>query len=79
MSRPERQALKRKVAQARNDLNRALAKVVALHEEFEPVHPQHAELLEAIGKGLLFQRELLEQFWVICWGSPPNDWNSYCG
>lgn len=79
MVKTKRTYLKRKLAQARNDIDRALGKIVDLHEMFESVHPQHAELLEVIAKGLLLQRGLLERFWEISWGSLPKDWDSYIG
>jgi len=79
MAKRDRLLLKRKVAQARNDLDRALGKIVFLHDQFDSVHPEHGQLLEAIAKGLLFQKSLLERFWEIAWGSLPGDWNTYVG
>lgn len=79
MTRRSRLYLKRKVAQARNDLDRALAKVAYLHREFAPVHPDYGQLLEAIGKGLILQKGLIERFWVLAFGSEPEDWETYVG
>jgi len=79
MARKSRLYLKRKVAGARNDIDRALDKIVWLHEKFDSVHPEHGELLEAIGKGLIMQKALLEKFWELSWGSLPSRWDAYVG
>lgn len=79
MVRKTRLAQKRKVAQARNDIERALGKIVSLHEEFASVHPSHGQLLEAIAKGLILQKALLEKFWELSWGSLPGSWDTYVG
>lgn len=79
MAKRERLTLKRKVAQARNDIDRALTKIAFLHDKFAKTHPSHAELLEAIGKGLILQKQLLEKFWTISWGSLPSEWDTYVG
>lgn len=79
MAKQDRLTLKRKVAQARNDIERALGKVAYLHQKFDSVHPEHGQLLEAIAKGLILQKALLERFWVHSWGSLPGDWNTYVG
>lgn len=79
MVKTSRTLQKRKLAQARNDIDRALGKIVSLHEQFGPVHPEYASLLEAIAKGLLLEQGLLEDFWRLAWGSLPGNWDSYVG
>lgn len=79
MAKRDRLQLKRKVAQARNDIDRALGKVAFLYDRFDSVHPEHGQLLEAIAKGLILQKALLERFWEHTWGSLPGDWDSYVG
>jgi len=79
MARYERLYLKRKVAGARNDIETALSKIVWLYEQFEPVHPEYAQLLEAIAKGLLLNKSLLEDFWRLTWGKLPSRWDAYVG
>lgn len=79
MARPGKLLLKRKVASARNDIDRALSNIAYLHQQFNPVHPKHGQLLEGIAKGLILQKQLLERFWEIAWGSEPIDWDTYVG
>lgn len=79
MPRASKEAYKRKVAQARNDIDRALGKIAYLYDQFNPVHPEHGQLLEAIAKGLILQKALLERFYEIAWGSLPVRWDSYVG
>ncbi len=79
MARRHRKDQKRKIAQARNDIDRALGKIVSMYEEFNPVHPEYAQLLEAIAKGLLFEKGLLEDFWRLAWGNLPGNWDTYVG
>ena len=79
MTRPSRRNQKRKVAQARNDIDRALGKIVTLHDEFNPVHPEYGQLLEGIAKGLLLEKSLLENFWLLAWGGLPLDWDTFVG
>lgn len=79
MPKTKRTLLKRKVAQSRNDIDRALGKIAWLHQQFNPVHPDYGQLLEAIAKGLILTKGLLEDFYRIAWGSDPADWDSYVG
>lgn len=79
MARRHRKDQKRKIAQARNDIDRALGKIIILYEEFKPVHPEYAQLLEMIAKGLLLEKGLLEDFWRLAWGAAPENWDYYVG
>ena len=77
MTRPERLRMKRKAAQAINDIERSLTNVQWLHSEFKPVHPEYADLLEAIAQALFMSRDLMKSFWSHAWGPPPDDFDSY--
>ena len=79
MARPHRKNQKRKIAQARNDIDRALGKIVILHDEFNPVHPEYAQLLEATAKSLILSKQFLEDFWRLAWGSLPGNWDTFVG
>ena len=79
MARPHRKNQKRKIAQARNDIDRALGKIVILHDEFNPVHPEYAQLLEATAKSLILSKQFLEDFWRLAWGALPGNWDTYVG
>lgn len=77
MTRKTRLYQKRKVADARDDIERALGRIALLHDEFVAVHPDHAGLLEAIAKSLLLSQQMLEDFWRISWGMLPSNWDAY--
>jgi len=70
---------KRKIAQARNDVERALGKIAYLHDMYKDVHPDYGEYLEAIAKCLLMSEDMMERFWELAWGSLPSNWDTYVG
>lgn len=77
MARPERLRLKRMLAQAIHDLDRTLGGLKQLHDEFEPVHPEYATLLEAIAQVLFFARKMMLSFWGRAWGKIPDNPDIY--
>jgi len=73
MPKTRRDVLKRRVAQAYNNVDRALANVRDLHDQFDPVHPEYGEFLVVIGQTLTQVHKLLMEFWVHAWGELPDD------
>ena len=77
MTRPQRLILKRMLAQAVHDLDRSLGNLKQLHDQFEPVHPEYATLLEAIAQALFFARKMMLSFWERAWGKAPENIDIY--
>jgi hypothetical protein len=77
LTRPGRTLLKRMLAQAIHDLDRSLGNLKQLHDEFEPVHPPYATLLEAIAQVLFFARKMMVNFWEKAWGKAPENIDIY--
>lgn len=73
MPKTKRDLLKRRMGQAHNNVQRALADVKDLHETFSPSHPLYAEYLEAIAICLIEVQKMMLNFWVHAWGKPPKD------
>jgi len=72
-----RRRLKRLVAMSSNDLDQVLAHLKELHDNFDGVHQTEADAIEGMAEGLLLVQGLLREFWEVCWGPPPSDFNSY--
>lgn len=77
MVRRERRLLKRSMAQALHNLDRCLGDLKGLRDIFEPVHPEYAQLLDAIAQVLFMGRDLMEKFWLHAWGTLPDDIDVY--
>ena len=73
MPKGKRELLKRQAAHAYNNLNRAAAHLIVLHERFEGTHPDHAEMLASIIQSALMTANLVKDFWVHTWGPFPCD------
>jgi len=67
------------MAQAINDVDRGLGRLLELHDIFEPVHPNYALLLEAIAQTLIMSRKMMIQFWEKAWRTVPEDFDVYRG
>ena len=75
----KRKKIKRSMAQAHHNLDRALEAIQGVHGIFEPTHPQHAELLEMIARSMLMTQELIMSFWQAAWGGRPSNIDTYRG
>ena len=62
MPRQKRVALKRLLDRAIEDIGRSQEHLVQVYEEFQPVHPEYAQYLEAAGKGMGEIAKVLAQF-----------------
>lgn len=74
MPKTIRDHLKGSLATAILDLDRALAQIAEVEEEFEPVHPELAEGLTLSATLIIRSQELLKAFYAAAWGSLPGDW-----
>lgn len=72
-----REQHKRLIAQSHHDLQRALGRIKPLEEQFRPVHPDHAALLQLTALGIMQCQEALLQFWELSWGARPKDVDKY--
>lgn len=79
MSRPQRLKLKRGLAQAHHNIDRALASIQTVHTEFEGVHDDYAEALQIMAQHLIQVQAWMLGFWAKAWGKPPKDIDSYRG
>lgn len=69
--------MKRCVAMADNDVERALFNVKELHDNFDGVHPVETVALETMAQGLVCVQGLLHDFWSLCWGTCPESLDGY--
>lgn len=69
--------LKRSLAKANHDLDRALANIQDVHEAFDNVHPEYIDALEAMAIGLVVVQESLKAFWASAWGGIPETLDGY--
>jgi hypothetical protein len=62
---------------ADNDLERALLNIKELHDNFDGVHPVETQTIEVMAQGLMAVKDLLREFWAICWGQCPESLDGY--
>lgn len=79
MGMTKRHALKRSMAQANHNLDRALANIQAVHTQFSGVHDDYAEYLEKIAQAMIFTQALIKKFWQLAWGKWPEDMDAWRG
>lgn len=77
MPKTKRDLMKRQVGHVYNNLNLAGGHLQQLIDEFQPVHPELAEVLEAMQGGILVQLEMLNKFVFACWGVIDPPWDSW--
>jgi len=73
----KRRRLKRHVAKAYNDCDRALENIKKLHDLFDGVHKTEADSLVIMAEGLLSVQEMLKAFWTVCWGGVLDSFEGY--
>lgn len=66
-ARTKRDGLKRKCAQALNDMAKAILDINSIYEEFKSVHPDHANYLAALMVHIAKDREGLISFCMETW------------
>lgn len=70
--RTKRDSMKRKMAQAVNNLDSVMLDVLYLKQLFEVQHPDLAEELENIAQIALMLQQGIESFSFRVWGTPPD-------
>lgn len=79
MGQTKRDKLKRSLAQAHNDLDRAMANLLQVKAVFDEHHPDLGEHLEMIAKSCLMTQQAILQFWAHSWGKAPRDISAWRG
>lgn len=77
MPKTKRMQLKRQWAQGKNDIDKAAQEVLRLKEEFEPTHPEYAQLCDYVLTTLFIASEGWDAFAINAWGRLPKhtlDW-----
>ena len=67
--------VRRELAQALNNMDKAAYGLTYLASLFKGPHPDMAEYLENMVKGLLTLQEAGLTFWEWAWGKRPSDYN----
>ncbi len=62
MPRTQREYIKRYLKEAHNDLDRFMGNCVRIKDMYAPVHPGHAEFLEALAVQALELQKVLDEF-----------------
>ncbi len=73
MTQTKRDKLKRSLAQAHNDLDRAMANLLAVKAVFDEHHPDMGENLETLATLCLTVQQGILVFWAMSWGKAPGD------
>lgn len=79
MAQTKRDRLKRQLAQAHNDLDRAMANLLAVKAVFDEHHPELGAHLEMLAAGCLMIQQQIIEFWAHSWGKPPQDIGAWRG
>lgn len=77
MAKTNRDYLRRNLAQALHNLEKAEACLGPVWTEFEPVHPEYAASLLLIGQTIKSIRESILKFWLWAWGKLPDNIDGY--
>jgi hypothetical protein len=77
MPKTKRDFLKRSVAQAVNHIEEAQIDLLSLKEIFAPVHPEQAQMLEAILTILETGISFISDFCMKTWNTLPPTWNAW--
>ncbi len=77
MPKRAKDRLKKIIAQANNDINRAGANINAVEAEFRPVHPELADGLVAALSLLVSTQDVINKFGEVAWGMTEPNWDSY--
>jgi len=77
MGKTKRDMLKREVAQALHDLDRAGQNLHTLYTHFAPVHPEYGLYLQVIAESIQVTYEMLLKFWDHAWGPHPETYDHY--
>jgi hypothetical protein len=75
----KRDELKRRWAQAKNHLEQAAVFILDVQAEFEPVHPEYAELCDYVLTSIYMSMEGWDAFCLNAWGKLPkhtSDWRA---
>jgi hypothetical protein len=65
------------MAQVVNHIEYAMMYLIPMEEDFTPVHPELAEYLTVILKGLDSCIDVIKAFCTKAWGFYPKDWESW--
>lgn len=77
MPKTKRDLLKRKVAQVYEHLEYCLVYLAELYTIFEPVHPEHAEMLMLLAQATTQIQENIKTFCIITWGKIPKHFDRW--
>lgn len=77
MPKTKRDELKRKIAQVYEHLSRGIIYLGELHVIFEPVHPEHAQMLMLLAQALTQVQSNIEVFCIITWGKVPKHFDRW--
>lgn len=77
MGQTKRDKLRRELAKAHNNLERALGNIQVVHAQFAPVHLEYAEFLEKMAQTMILTQEMIMVFWERAWGKRPGDIDSW--
>lgn len=79
MPKTKRDELKRKWAQAKAHLEEAAIDILELQAEFNPTHPDYAELCDYVLQGISICMDGWDSFSLNAWGKLPkhtSDWRA---
>lgn len=79
MGQTKRDKLKRSLAQAHNDLDRAMANLLEVKATFDEHHPDLGSHLEMMATGCLITQNEILKFWAHSWGKAPKDISTWRG
>lgn len=79
MGSTKRDQMKRTLAQAHNNIERALGNLMDVEQQFSGVHDDYAEALQIMAQHLIQVQQWILGFWVKAWGKLPKDIDSYRG
>ncbi len=79
MPKTHRQLIQRKLAQAYINISYSGNYLKELSEEFRPLHPELADVLDNAMIGLAIVSDVLEEFGIKISGAPNINWYSWAG
>lgn len=77
MTRASRKRVKERCARVHKHLGLAADALAVLKTEFTEHHPDLAQEIDQMGVAVLMLQEVVEAFWVKCWGKLPSKWETY--
>lgn len=75
--RTKRTQMKRSLAQAHNDLDRAVHNLNSVLFEFKGVKANYAEYLAQMMMAAMQIQGHIKKFWTSAWGKSPEDMNTW--